>query len=352
MIAPTVTNLTETPSNQMQQAERIWSSPAELTLVGSDCFTAVPAPKQVKLVLVSYKSLMKHQLLNSLDSASEGLNIDLSHITNRIRQFDVSSRFSPAIFSALSQLTEALCSGQVTDVLDVLQDFQITSDEDFLDGNFRIGSVLTEPWEKPFIKDVRQQKIKGVHEQKLVLNPIIATDTSEYSDSIRKALKLLKLVEPKLRKEFDEIVTRVKLFGGKGYFGLSSPAVFGAIFIRLPVKNHVAYFLEHLVHELSHLTLNATMAHDPILENPFEMNQAPLRPDSRPLFQILHATFVLSRNVSVSRKVVARFPELGFQSQLVHFEEKFFEGYSTLEKTARFTPMGRQLFQSMQPLIH
>ncbi len=118
----------------------------------------------------------------------------------------------------------------------------------------------------------------------------------------------------------------------------------------MPERDSVEHFLEHLAHEMSHLALNAIMVHDPLIENPMDKHSAPLRADERPLYQVLHATFVLSRNVRVSRKIVDKHPKLGYAAGLKTFEEQYAEGYRTIQKEARFTDAGRQLFESMESL--
>ena len=317
---------------------------------GPECFTAEPSVESARIVHLSYKNILRSHFLSALESAEEGLETDLSHIAERFRRLDVRQRFSPAIYVALTNLSESLRSGNVTTVMDSLQEIRVTPDARFLDASFRMDSILTESWEKSFIEKVRNEPIEGVEEDATVLRPILDPDLSNQLVGTDEALDLLLEVDPDLSAVFYELVTRVKLLVGRGYFGFSSPEAFGAIFIRLPDANPTEYFLEHLVRELSHLNLNAIMAHDPLLENPMHQHAAPLRRDPRPLFQILHATFVLSRNVRVSRRVVEIRPELGYEPGLEAFEEKYAQGYQTVQQEAKLTDLGRRLFESMEPV--
>ncbi len=314
------------------------------------CCTVDPSAVRAHEFHMSYRELMRRQFLQAIDAAAEGLGRDLSPLSERIEGFAPNERLSPAAYVALTRLTEALCSGNVTSVTDRLQTLSVMSESEFREAVFRVEPVLTEAWETPFIESVRTDPIEGVEEETHIVRALLGHDPAPEISACEAALELLEEVDPELSGEFREYVTRVKLFEGRGYLGFSSPAAFGAIFIRVPDTDLVAYFLEHLVHELSHLSLNVLMAHDSLLRNPAASGPAPLRADPRPLYQILHATFVLGRNLRVSRRVVERHPELGYQDTLRDFETNFLEGFHTLQEQAEFTEPGRQLFRSLDAL--
>ena len=143
-------------------------------------------------------------------------------------------------------------------------------------------------------------------------------------------------------------VSLIKLFTGRGIEGLSSPKAFGAIWLRMPeAGEEIPWFLEHLVHECSHLHLNALLAFDPLLTNPNDIHQAPIRPDPRPLFQVLHGTFVLARNRRVHRRLVERHPDLGLEPALCRFEEQCASGVAVVTESMQPTPRGRRLLDSL-----
>jgi HEXXH motif-containing protein len=109
----------------------------------------------------------------------------------------------------------------------------------------------------------------------------------------------------------------------------------------------LAWFLEHLVHECSHLHLNPLFSLDPLLYNPNEIHLAPIRPDPRPMFQILHGTFVLATNCRVHARLCERFPELNLQPALEKFYEQFQRGIAVVEGCMKPTPRGALLLQSL-----
>ena len=320
------------------------TTPQDRPQVDPECFSAQPSAKRAEALHASYRALMQRYLVRAIQSAAEGLNADLSHISARFERLTPEQRLSPAIYMGLSGLTHALREGKITQVIDVLQEIRSTPDEVFFDARFRIDSVLSEHWEKPFIFTTREDEIDGREEEQKILRPILDPDLAGLDGQVREALQALKEADPEMAAEFDEYVARVKLFDGVGYLGFSSPTTFGAIFIRVPDSNPTEYYLEHLVHEMSHLALNTIMAHDPLMENPDDTSESPLRSDPRPLFQILHATYVLSRNIRVARLLEHVYPNKGYERMHDGFRQKYSAGYRVIAEHAKLTPLGQALF--------
>ena len=51
--------------------------------------------------------MVRSHFLSALESAAEGLETDLSHITDRFRRLDPRQRFCPAIYAALTEWLDA-----------------------------------------------------------------------------------------------------------------------------------------------------------------------------------------------------------------------------------------------------
>ena len=318
--------------------------------VSPEAFTTEPCAARASELHRSYRARMRHHFLGALASAAEGLAVDLSPLVARVEAITPDARLSPAAYVQLSQLSDALQSGDVTRVTDRLQALSNLPERELRDARLRIGPVLTEGWETDFIPTVRGDPAAGRARDARLVRALIGHDASPAVRACAEALDLLSELDPELFGEFQEYITRVKIFAGRGYLGFSSPAAFGALFIRLPEGDPVEHFLEHLVHELSHSSLNVLMAHDPLLRNPQGESRAPLRSDLRPLYQVFHATFVLNRNVRVMRRARERYPDLGYEVGLADFEAKYREGHREVEARAEFTELGRQLFHSLEPL--
>jgi HEXXH motif-containing protein len=180
----------------------------------------------------------------------------------------------------------------------------------------------------------------------VVIDPGMAFGTGQHPTT-RTSLELIAEVDPDMAAEITALVSQVKLFAGRGMEGLSTPKAFGAIWLKLPEPDQaLGWFFEHLVHECSHLQLNALFALDSLLTNPAEINQAPIRPDPRPMFQILHGTFVLARNVRVHSRLHAAHPELGLGAALDRFREQYARGLEVIRKHLKPTDRGRLLMAS------
>jgi len=316
--------------------------------LGQDAFTSEPSAERARNFVTCFRAHMLNHLLQSVRSAEEGLKIDLAPLRTRIERLDPNTRLSPAAFAGLTLLTQALASGNVTRVTDALQALRTTTDAEWTDAEFRVESILTERWEEGFVASARGEAIEGQAADERIMRAVLDADLTPRSKPVDEALSILGQVDPDLAAEFHEVVTRVKLFVGRGFLGLSSPAAFGAIFIRSPDTDPLPYYVEHLVHEGAHLYLNTLMALDPLLENPMETASAPLRPDPRPLFQVLHATFVLGRNVRFGRRLLADPARSAFAASVELHEEKYAEGYASIRDAGRFTELGRQVFESLE----
>ncbi len=213
----------------------------------------------------SYRGLLKQELIRAIEHAEAGLEAQVPLLHERIESLDPSKRFSPALFSGLSRIANAFRSESSDSVLDALQWLCSMSRKDLLDSRFRLGSILEEHWEEPFVAEIRKPPTDRHREGDTQVQPLLETDLSIVDTVYSNALQLIEEADADMYAEVIEHVTRCKLFQGGGIAALSSPRVFGAIYVRLP-EDGVAlgpYLIEHIIHETSHLALNALMAHDP-----------------------------------------------------------------------------------------
>jgi len=91
---------------------------------------------------------------------------------------------------------------------------------------------------------------------------------------------------------------------------------------------------------------------DPLQTNPQEINRSPLRPDPRPMFQILHGTFVLARYCRVHARLAEKFPHLRLEPALEKFREQFRNGFAALNQYMQPTPMGNTLQASINASLN
>jgi HEXXH motif-containing protein len=155
-----------------------------------------------------------------------------------------------------------------------------------------------------------------------------------------------------LWNEYSTYVSSVKLFSARTMQGATSPRFFGNIFLRLPypTEDPVLFFLEHLVHETSHLHLFAMMGEDPLfLNSEDELFVSPIRPDKRPMMGIFHATFVLARIAHIFRQYLALYPSDKDAKEILQKTKKsFFEGYEIVKNQAKLTEAGTDICSTME----
>jgi HEXXH motif-containing protein len=125
-----------------------------------------------------------------------------------------------------------------------------------------------------------------------------AENMRRIKERITSTLNTLSDINVNLYNEFHDHVASVKIFESNLIQGFSDVRVMGCIFIRVPPKklNSSLYYLEHLIHEMAHIQLNTVLLLDPILnEDRNKQVASPIRPDLRPLFGTLHATYVTAK---------------------------------------------------------
>ena len=301
----------------------------------------------------SYRELLRQELIRAIEHAEVGLEVEVPLLRERIESLDASKRFSPALFAGFSRLADAFRDEKSETVLDALQWLCTLSKKEILDARFRFGSILEERWEDPFIAEIRKPPTDRHSDGDTELQALLETDLSVVDAVYSDALRLIEEADEDMHAEISQYVTRFKLFQGGGVAAVSSPRVFGAVFLRLPSDSTPLgpYLIEHMVHETSHLALNALMAHDPLLQNPHEIHAAPIRPDPRPLYQVLHGTFVLARNQRVLKRLAEGRPEeFPLGQSFERSAEAYARGLETLQEYAVWTEAGSALFGTFDPL--
>ncbi len=171
--------------------------------------------------------------------------------------------------------------------------------------------------------------------------------------SVAEALALIERCHPVIAAEIRSLVCELTLFDGKVIGGSTDVRVFGNMFLRLPdaEEDLVAYYADQLVHEAGHLYLNALMAHDKlILNDDGRTYPAPTRADPRPLFGILHATFILAR-LAEAFEAIAAVQSEPYAAKLETVRRQFAHGVATLRGHGRFTALGAALQDQFEAFV-
>lgn len=309
-------------------------------------FDVEPSADRSPAVARAWRRFWQFNALNALANAAEGLGREFPRLVAAVEAYDVERRLAPRLSARLATLMEAMWKGDGYGVYDTVQAWCADPPSSWYAEGFATESIAVHGWEAQLLHEVRTTRVEGVAQ--LHCFPVLETDLTPLHAAAVQALDMIAEVDPDMHAEIVSHVSLVKLFTGRGIEGLSSPKAFGAIWLRMPESgNEIPWFLEHLVHECSHLQLNALLALDPLLTNPNDLHKAPIRPDPRPLFQVLHGTFVLARNRRVHRRLIARHRDLELEPALERFDEQFASGIEVLSASMKPTPRGGRLLESL-----
>jgi hypothetical protein len=310
-------------------------------------FEAKPSADTAKQLSKAWRSIWRENALYALDLASKGLGEPLNHLQNAVATVDLERKLKPRLFARLAMLMEAMRRKDIYAVYDIVQAWQTDPPETWATNQIKTESIAIHSWEQATLAEARGTKVNPASSVQLF--PLLEADLEPVASIASEALDKIGQVDKAMLAEIDAHVSLIKLFKGRGIEGFSSPKSFGAVWLQLPQTNKaLAWFLEHLVHECSHLHLNALLAIDPLLLNPNELHQAPIRPDPRPLFQVLHGTFVLARNCRVHRKLISRWPRPDIEASLSQFESQFLRGLDVLKTSMKPTPLGQHLLNDLE----
>lgn len=318
------------------------------------CVSAIPGRNPPKGLIFDYQNKVIQSLRIYFSKFSDSAKINLTSQINKLSTIDHHRRFSPAIYGIYVRVKDAYHAKDIEGILDALQEFTLLNEESFYAENLQYSSILSEVWERPFVQELREQssQVADVHisAKKNRILPLLLNSEVEFPPKeLRQCKTILQELDTDLYEEFTTYVSRIKLYSSKTLASTSSPRFFGAIYLRLPFphENPLLYYLEQLVHEVSHLHLFVLMSEDPLVLNPDELHDSPLRVDKRPMVGILHATFVLARIVRILRKYFEAY-DIKDNGQLEEQIGLLREGMSTVLKFGKLNDQGKQLYNTLE----
>jgi hypothetical protein len=318
-------------------------------MIETNCYSAFPAGDKADLLFQEYRKLLLTNMLGYLRSIQSSLGLDISLLIEKYEKLDLAQKFSPAIFSLFAKLAQCSEQGEVPAIIDILHQLNILEEKEILNSEFQLSTILTEKWESDFVAKIRSEHIPNKSGEKTLVLPILSPVLAVYRKLFSNLKEQIRQIDFEFYQELDFYVTRVKLFNGKGLKAVTSAAIFGAVYMRLPPEdeNLEAYFADHIIHETSHLQLDILLAFDKIvLNDEAEHFQAPMRIDPRPMIGIFHATFVLSRMVRLFQRIIKDTPKQEFINRLDTFKKKFDQGLETIEKKSILTENGQRIKDS------
>ncbi|MEA2663115.1 MAG: hypothetical protein QOI11_59 [Candidatus Eremiobacteraeota bacterium] len=328
------------------------------TEVRPEWFTCVPARDDLGLLHRLFRHAWLTELTNLIEVCEANLALDLADLRAKVRALRAAPRLSPAVFFIVHRLRRGIAAGDVTEVFDALFFLRRAPREELTARpGMEVTSILTEAWEYGFVEEMRAYRpvLAGgepVYPYDTLVRPILSHPLEGHRAAIAEAHAQIRAADPVVAAEHDEFVTHTKLFDGVVLRGMTATHAFGAIFLRIPPRDDdaVTYWIEHLVHEISHLKLELLAQHGRLVLNPPEERYPPpIRKDPRPMAGIVHATFVLARMVRVFRALVALGHGPAHAARLDALTAQFEQGLGTLRAHARWTEHGRGIADTLEP---
>jgi len=334
-----------------------WPHASQTAPLPLDLFTVAPVAGAAVALHRRFRARLRRSVLAHLRAAESAFGCELPDLIRKAKALDESRHFSPLVYHLHAALRDAMRGKDVTAVLDALRGWETAGTSDLYDTEYRVESILAEPWEAAHVRALRQSDprddLGNLTDGKTVMRGFVGSLPTEALQAYADALSLLRELEPVIAAEYDEYVCRLKLFHGKCLMGATSPRFFGAVFLRYEARETCPslYFLEHLVHEVSHLHLYALMGEDPLfLNDESETYPSPLRSDPRPMMGVFHAAFVLARIVRTFRRLAQS--KHAYQAEvarrLPELVRCFQEALETSEVNARPTERGARIIATMR----
>lgn len=303
---------------------------------------------------VAQLTKIKTSLNYLIKQCAEKLNYESMHINTCLWKINALKNTTPEIHYFHHALQLAMRMQDVNKSKEMLEAIiKLISDTNDSIQSISVSSISDTSWENFITKEAIKLtladcgKVAEIHQVNVI-------DINNAKDAVSASLCKIARYDSNMFDEINEHVNIIKLFQGKITMGLTDVRMLGAMFIRLPRLNvdPVLYFLEHIVHEASHMHLNCLMSVDPcILNSSDERFVSPLRSDLRPMLGVFHATFVSAR---VARTMINLYQQVEDENLVQIIAESLDEvirGLGEIERHAKLTECGNELLQGMKTIL-
>lgn len=317
--------------------------------------TAIPDARLNRELSASVSRLIKGLMIEMLENCEASLRIDLQPCKTYIVKLPDERKLRPEIFTIATHLQHGIAEQDADLVYDWLSRLARLAGRASHADLPLVSSVLSEYWEHASVAAMRKYDQTNIRGEKTIVWPILDEATMDvHRRNIDQALALIGQYDPDCYDEFDAFVVCIKLFQGQVLRGETSKMSYGAIWLRQPEPetDQVAYWIEHIVHEISHLRLEAVFMHEQLVLNPptEKRFRAPIRDDPRPMRGVFHACFVLARIIRIFRRMSIAGYDKRFRDQLRLFELQFEIGSASVhDPAARLSENGIKIRDSLAP---
>jgi HEXXH motif-containing protein len=168
---------------------------------------------------------------------------------------------------------------------------------------------------------------------------------------ILEALDLIKICWRDAGTECSLLIREVVLISGPWLRSATLNSTFGVIYLCPRNDWTVANYVDLIIHETGHHSLEVKSSMLEFLRNPSEFGASPLRDGHRPMYAVLHAAFVLARVVSALRRIIDKGPASlndNLRELEIMYREKLRDACAALENCAKWTIPGEALFDEIR----
>lgn len=314
-------------------------------------FTAIPDPENARVLRTELNTRIAHDLRTFTGIARRAVPREATAALSAIDQLPLDDRLSPLVFFWHQDLQAALKAQHIDGARAALRQLAALCVDARAGAPIQLRTVDDGPIREALHRIAASHTVTGDSpDVATVVDPVDPAYFEQFRGDLDAALELIGAADPEMLAEIREYASEVRLYQGQGPRGVTSILAFGAVFMRRPhdpAEPTVAYALETLAHEASHLVLYALMALDPLVTNAFEGTFAsPLRRDPRPLYGIVHQTFVLARLHRLWDRL-ARIGEGWAEQKLEEDHRSFLDGYRAIREHAKLTPAGEVVVDSL-----
>ncbi|NKY55936.1 aKG-HExxH-type peptide beta-hydroxylase [Nocardia flavorosea] len=326
---------------------------------GYGIFGAQPDPARARLLRTTVNTQLRDSLQAATDAAATVLPKQSAAARSAADALDFDRRIAPVIFSLHRQISSGVRDQDVTQVAIGLSRLRIHRDRDELYADrFELSPLQ---WDECDFETARYLYSplgpREAGDRFGEMLPLPPDRFDEYADTVNQALDLIRISDLDMYGEIHELVAEIRLFEGGALRAVSSPRSFGLMHLSPPISpteiaDPTTCFVERIVHEASHIALNAAMIVDPlVLNDPADRFTSPLRPDPRPMSGIYHAAFVLSRVVHVLDRMHAHYDPPTLTATFDLMNAKFAETHQVVLDHAQLSAVGREVLDSCAALV-
>ena len=301
----------------------------------------------------SFNKSLKNSLLYLIKACEEVLDENNFYkLQEKINNLDCSLKLSSFLSAIHSKFYNGVKEKNLSKIVYLSE--EILRKNFFVDSINYINLSTIDSFYGDFIRKVCSAEVER-HKEYYVLEK---EDFEHAKDKIAEGFNFLKLHFNNFYEEANDLISEILILNAQGIQAGTSVDLFGMVH-----KNHtyqmdkLTDIIDFIVHEQSHLYLHLIIKNDPLILNPLERHESPLRKEPRPLIGIYHATFVLSRIIHVLKtsleKNLLPITEQEYCLDLInHYLKRFDVGYSVLNQHAQMTNYGLKILSAMQNLVY